>query len=187
MIELSLLSHDNLDIIYDDATFPSNGNVGFGSLRDYREFVSIRIANELLEIYSTQEYSVLSWINDEYLNDNGCNFYSDFGYPILRNIFQKGEFEFMEEKNSKSEQELQQQEKWKENFKRIMEANHASKRTIFKDDNEMIEFIHNCEKVYNKTTDEHLLDHKKREFEGNVDERRWYRFAKYLKEKGVSF
>lgn len=68
---------------------------------------------------------------------------------------------------------------------KIIEANSKSSRLIFNTPEEKLEFIRSCEKTYKKTTENHIIDHQNRGFEGNVDERKWYRIAMELKEEGL--
>lgn len=72
---------------------------------------------------------------------------------------------------------------WQKNFEDIVNNNKRSSRNIFMTDDEKIRFIKNCENVYGRSTREHLIIHVDKQYEGNVDERRWFRFAKELLEK----
>ena len=72
---------------------------------------------------------------------------------------------------------------WQKNFEDIVNTNKKSPHNIFITDEEKIQFIKNCEIIYSRSTREHLQYHVQKNYEGNVDERRWFRFAKELIEK----
>lgn len=74
-------------------------------------------------------------------------------------------------------------DKWDENYKRLIRCKDESNRLIFENDEEKLRFVLDCEKVYNRTTLEHVQWFKGNNFEGNVDERRWYRLGCYLIER----
>ncbi|OJD46188.1 hypothetical protein BAU22_16840 [Bacillus sp. 4048] len=105
-------------------------------------------------------------------------FFNNIGYPVDKTQLFKGESTVMKRRKLTNE-ELQRK------IKRVLEANENSTRTIFSTDQEILEFVNNCEKVYRKSTIDHLVSHEQRRYEGNVDERRWYRFGKYLQDKGL--
>ena len=185
MIRLPLIEQANHDIFFSEESYYTDEDIELEGLGEISDIINDKIMNEILKMHSTREQLSSGWISYENFDEEDSNYYPNSGYPILKEFFLMGESGIMEEECN-SEQKLIQ-EKWENNFKRIMKKNQNSQRKIFQDDDEMVEFIHNCEKFYNKTTEEHIKEHVRRNFEGNVDERRWYRFAKYLMEKGTLF
>jgi hypothetical protein len=101
------------------------------------------------------------------------NFTHGIGNPRLKNSVLKGGVGLVE----KSDDQLLQE---------MLAADADSRRLVYETNEEMIKFIHLCEKVYLKNTAKHLEDYKENEFEGNVDEDRWYRFATYLLKEGYT-
>lgn len=68
----------------------------------------------------------------------------------------------------------------------IMES--ASKQNplkVLSTDQERMEYIEKMEKVYKRTTKEHFNYMKSKDYEGNVDEKTWYRIALHLSKEGL--
>lgn len=76
-----------------------------------------------------------------------------------------------------SEQELEQK------VEELTKRNNESKRNIFDSEEERWEFIRRCERVYQKDSESFVKEFEEREYEGNVDERKWYRLYRTLTEK----
>ncbi|XZF75574.1 hypothetical protein ACSBO6_18650 [Bacillus sp. AL-1R] len=108
---------------------------------------------------------------DDYLISGYFN--QKIGKPRLKNSVLKGGVGVVE----KNDEEI---------LEEMLAADAGSSRLVYETNEEMIEFIHLCEKVYLKNTAKHLEDYKENEFEGNVDEDRWYRFATYLLKEGYT-
>ncbi|MEK4698151.1 hypothetical protein MKX47_00970 [Solibacillus sp. FSL R7-0668] len=71
------------------------------------------------------------------------------------------------------------------NLKIIQEASKENPLKILETKDEQFNFIKQMEKVWGRTTQEHIYYMKNKGFEGNVDERTWYRTALQLKKIGV--
>ncbi|MCM3167931.1 hypothetical protein [Peribacillus frigoritolerans] len=187
---MELLAEETYMFDIDDS-YLFNVDIGIRNLNQVIQKTNLRKAtfdlNETINYYQIEEKVNLEWSNNEYLFDTNCKFYPDSGYPILRHFFTEGDSLLMDEEKSRTETENEKKQRWLDNYNHFMEANKSSKRTIFETDEEKLEFIKSCEESYKVKTIEHIDNYVKRGYEGNVDERRWFRFAKYLQEKGYTF
>lgn len=67
--------------------------------------------------------------------------------------------------------------------KEILERNQQSSRNMFENEEEKWDFVKRCEKVYRKSSETFVKEFENRGYEGNVDERKWYRLYRGLTEK----
>lgn len=77
--------------------------------------------------------------------------------------------------------------KLEDKLKDMLESDSHSERLLYENESDIFNFVKNCEKVYGKTTNEHINEFINKKYEGNVDEERWYRFGIILKEIGYNF
>ncbi|MGD6778479.1 hypothetical protein ACQCT3_02545 [Sutcliffiella horikoshii] len=176
-----LLEDYYTDSNIDTYTFPLEDRYKIKAFKD-------RSLNELDLHIKIQQFPIETAVKYEweiiyYFFDNG-KIYGDSGYPILRHFNFEGESLLMDEEKGEKDD---LKDKWIENYKLISKANENSKRTIFQTEDEMMEFIKNCEKLYNIDTKQHLINFPKNGFEGNVDERKWFRIARHLEDNGYNF
>lgn len=68
-----------------------------------------------------------------------------------------------------------------ENYIKMQEASKNNPLKILETVEEQIDFIREMEQIYNRETKDHIAVMIEREYEGNVDERMWYRIARQLK------
>lgn len=71
-----------------------------------------------------------------------------------------------------------------EKLQKMLEVDKNSSGYIELTDEYMINDCKACERFYKRTTIEHIKQFIDRGYEGNVDERNWYRYAIVLKNKG---
>lgn len=72
-----------------------------------------------------------------------------------------------------------------DNYQIIQEASKSNPLKILETEEEQLAYIQKMEKVWNRTTQQHMHYMQAKGLEGNVDERAWYRIACQLKKAGV--
>jgi hypothetical protein len=102
------------------------------------------------------------------------NFSPVFGNPFFMDSFWKGVTGAVAENEKDYDKILEE----------MLSAHEKSRYIKFQTDEEMIHFIHHCEHFFKKSTEDHITSFEANGLEGNVDERRWYRFATHLLAKG---
>ncbi|MGG0134508.1 hypothetical protein [Bacillus tropicus] len=182
---MPIVYSEEISIIDDSFTYTSsmvqdarNAKIR-GIQNQFQRYHRVKLDRELAKRSGryTEEHSY--YFDSEYLSETGKNVEFS-GYPILRDLNKKEVSEQMENKD-----DIVVSKAIEENLKKILEANLNSNRLMFKNVEEKREFLQRCEKVYKKTTREHLRQFEERGFEGNVEERKWYRLAKKLIDEGI--
>lgn len=72
-----------------------------------------------------------------------------------------------------------------ENYRIIERASEQNPLKVLSNTDEQMAYIKEMEIVYQRTTQQHIQYMKEREYEGNVDERTWYRLALLLKRNNM--
>lgn len=72
-----------------------------------------------------------------------------------------------------------------ENFQIMQQASEQNPLKILDTTEEQLAYLEKMENIWNRTTPQHIQYMRDRDFEGNVDERTWYRLALQLKKAGV--
>ncbi|AXH98446.1 hypothetical protein DV702_01220 [Sporosarcina sp. PTS2304] len=71
------------------------------------------------------------------------------------------------------------------NYNEMMNASKRNPLKILSTNEEQLAYILKMEKVYNRSTQEHISFMRAKEYEGSVEERTWYNIARQLKRNGV--
>lgn len=72
---------------------------------------------------------------------------------------------------------------WQQNIEWMKNADKDKERLKLQTDIEIEQYINDCELSYNRTTEEHIKLFEEKKYEGDVNERNWYRYSIYLKRK----
>lgn len=71
------------------------------------------------------------------------------------------------------------------NYVRMMSASEKNPLKILSTNEEQLAYVEKMEKVYDRSTQEHINYMKAKEYEGSVEERTWYNIARQLKRNNV--